>query len=279
MKIFGIACGNFKVDGGAMFGVVPKAIWSKRYPCDENNLCNITTRNLLIDTGDRRILFDTGIGTRVSKDFLKYQYLNGDDTLLGSLQKYGYSPDDITDVVFTHLHWDHCGGALMNDAKGNPALQFPKAQMWVSRQQWEWAINPNIREDAAYPENLIRPLNSFGNLRFIEKNEKITPDIELRLHNGHTKGLLIPVINFNGRMVVFAGDLIPVAANIPPIYLSAYDIFPLDAIHEKEQILKELVNKNGILIFQHDIRIEAATVIHNEKGYQIGETFTIDSLN
>lgn len=261
-----------------MFGVVPKAIWSKRYPCDENNLCNITTRNLLIDTGERKILVDTGIGTRISAEFLKFQYPNGNDTLMGSLHTLGYSPKQITDVVFTHLHWDHCGGALVNDFNGNPQLQFPNAQMWVSKQQWEWAINPNIRESAAYPQNLILPLNNFGRLNLIDSSFFLTPEIELRLHRGHTVGLLVPVINHNGRMIVYAGDLIPVAANIPPIYLSAYDIYPLDAIAEKEAILEEVVKNNGVIIFQHDIRIEAVTVELTPKGYKVREELAIEKL-
>jgi glyoxylase-like metal-dependent hydrolase (beta-lactamase superfamily II) len=279
MKLYPIECGCFKVDGGAMFGVIPKAIWQKRYPCDKDNLCNITTRNLLVVSGEKKILFDTGIGTRISPDFLKHQHPNGNDTLLGSLSNHGFLPSEITDVVFTHLHWDHCGGALVNDPQGNPQLQFSNAQMWVSRTQWEWALNPNIREEAAYPEHIIKPLSSFGNLNIIDNDCELFPGIEVRMHRGHTLGLMVPVIKTGNKTIVYAGDLIPVSANIPPIYLSAYDIFPMEAIVEKQNILKEIVENNYITIFQHDIEIEAATIELTQKGYKIKETLKIKDLN
>lgn len=279
MKIYSIDTECFMIDGGAMFGVVPKAIWKKRYPCNENNLCNNAIRNLLVVTDDRRILIDTGIGTRMPESFLKYQYINGNDTLLGSLKKHGYTPEDITDLIFTHLHWDHSGGALINDKDGNPKPQFPNAKMWVSRQQWEWANNSNLREEAAYPEHLIKPLNTFGKLNFIEEDTELYPGIELRLHNGHTKGLLIPVIKANKATVVYAGDLIPSTANIPPIYLSAYDIYPMDAIDEKVRILKEITENNYVVIFQHDINVEAATIEETPKGYKVKEILKIEDVN
>ena len=279
MKIFPVKTECFMIDGGAMFGVVPKAIWKKRYPCDENNLCNNAIRNLLVVSGDRRILIDTGIGTRMPESFLKYQYINGNDTLLGSLKKHGYTPEDITDVIFTHLHWDHSGGALIDDKNGNPKPQFPNAKMWVSRQQWEWANTSNLREEAAYPEHLIKPLNTFGKLNFIEEDTELYPGVELRLHNGHTIGLLIPVIKANKATVVYAGDLIPSTANIPPIYLSAYDIYPMDAIDEKVKILKEITETNYVVIFQNDINIEAATIEDTPKGYKVKETLKIEDLN
>jgi glyoxylase-like metal-dependent hydrolase (beta-lactamase superfamily II) len=278
MKLYSIECGRFKVDGGAMFGVIPKAIWHKRYPCDENNFCNITTRNLLVVSGDRKILIDTGIGTRISPDFLKHQHPNGNDTLLGSLHKHGFKPEDVTDILFTHLHWDHCGGALINDAQGNPQLQFPNAQMWVSRSQWEWALNPNIREEAAYPEHIIKPLNSFGKLNIIDNDCELFPGIEVRMHRGHTIGLLVPIITSDSKSYVYAGDLMPVATNLPPIYLSAYDIYPMDSISEKQKILAEITDNESFIIFQHDIAIEAATIELTPKGYKIKETFKIADL-
>ena len=278
MKIFPIECGNFMVDGGAMFGVIPKAIWQKRYPCNDKNLCNIATRSLLIDSGEKRILIDTGIGTRIPVDFLKHQNLNGNENLVQSLAKFGYSTTDITDVLFTHLHWDHCGGALINDSNGKPSVQFPNAKMWVSKRQWEWAINPNIREIAAYPSDVVLPLNEFNKLNLIDDNCQLFPNVEVRHHRGHTDGLLIPVITYGSKKIVFAGDLIPVSANLSPIYLSAYDIFPFDAIKEKENILHEVVKENYIVVFQHDLLIEACTVEHTERGYRIKDTYRISEL-
>lgn len=278
MKIFSIESGNFMVDGGAMFGVIPKAIWQKRYPCDEQNRCNAAIRSLLIDTGEKRILIDTGIGTRIPDDFLKYQGLNGDMNLLSSLAEVGYSSEDITDVLFTHLHWDHCGGALINDANGNVKLQFPNAQMWVSKRQWEWAVNPNEREFTAYPSDIIMPLNDFNRLNLIDNDGQLFPNVEVRHHRGHTHGLLVPIVTFGSRKVVFVGDLIPVSANLAPIYLSAYDIFPLDTIKEKNEILNEIVDGEYIIMFQHDISIEACTIELTKKGYRIKETFDISQL-
>lgn len=278
MKLFSIECGNFMVDGGAAFGVIPKTLWQKKYPCDEQNLCNVATRSLLIDSGDKRILIDTGIGTRIPDNFLKYYKLNGENNLLSSLAQFGYSSEDITDVLFTHLHWDHCGGALVNDTKGNIKLQFPNAQMWVSKSQWEWAMNPNEREFSAYPNDIIKPLNDFNRLNLIENDCQLFPNVEVRQHRGHTNGMLVPIVTLGTRKVVFVGDLIPLSANLAPIYLSAYDIFPLDTIKEKNEILKEIVDGEHILMFQHDISIEACTIEFTPKGYKIKEIFDISQL-
>lgn len=279
MKVLSIETTRFMTDGGAMFGVVPKAIWQKRYPCNDNNLCNNAIRNLLVITDSRKILIDTGIGARMPQSFLKHQHINGSDTLLGSLKKHGVEAADITDVIFTHLHWDHCGGALFDDASGTVQLQFPNAQHWTSLRQWEWAINPNSREAAAYPEHIVKPLNQFGKLNFISNDIELYPGVELRLHRGHTEGLMIPVIKTDKATIVFAGDLIPSTAHIPPIYLSAYDIFPLDAIEEKQKILSEVVENDYVVVFQHDINVEAVKIANSPKGYIIKEVLKVDDLN
>lgn len=278
MKLFAIECENFMADGGTMFGVVPKAIWSKRYN-NNDNLCNNAIRNLLIDDGERRILIDTAIGTRISSDFLKHQYLNGNYDLISSLSNYGYSVNDITDIIFTHLHWDHCGGAFVNDIDGKPISQFPNANFWVSKKQLEWALTPNIREKAAYPDYLIYPLRDMKKLKMIDSDIELFPNIEVRIHDGHTAGMLTPIINCNGGKIVFVGDLMPVSVNISPIYISAYDIFPLDAINAKLTILREIIDNNYYIMFQHDINVELCTITETDRGYKIDKTLKLTDLD
>ncbi len=276
MKLYSIETGNFKLDGGAMFGVVPKVIWQKIYPADENNLCNWAMRSLLIVDGDRKILIDNGIGDKQEEKFFKHYYLNGDDTLEKSLSKYGFTPNDITDVVLSHLHFDHCGGGVKyNEDKTRLELVFKNATYWISEQQWNWANNPNRRERASFLKKNILPMQETGNLRLIKKSTEIFPNFYVELFYGHTEGQVIPFIKVNEQTLVFMADLLPSTAHIPLPYVMSYDIYPLISINEKEKFLKEAVKNNYILFFEHDLYNECCTVCNTDKGIRLKEAFTL----
>ncbi|PLX13632.1 MAG: MBL fold metallo-hydrolase [Marinilabiliales bacterium] len=277
MKLFPIHTSNFKIDGGAMFGVVPKVLWSSKYPADENNLCNWALRSLLIDTGERVILIDNGYGDKQSEKFFSHVHLNGGEGLEGALQKYGYSPDDITDMVLTHLHADHCGGGVKyNKDKTGFELTFKNAIYWVSKPHWKWAMNPNKQEGAAFLEENLMPMLHSGHLKFIEKDTELYPGINIRLYNGHTFGQMIPFINTGDKTVVFMADLIPSTAHIPLVWNMAYDVSPMEMLQEKEDFLNEAAENNYILFFQHDIFNECARVQKTDKGVRLKETFTLN---
>ncbi|MDD3877458.1 MAG: MBL fold metallo-hydrolase [Bacteroidales bacterium] len=267
MELHLIYAENFKLDGGACFGVVPKAIWEKLCTVDENNMVNIALRNLLVVDGDRIILFDTGIGKKQSDKFLSHYFLFGDTSLEKSFLQAGYAFEDVTDVVFTHLHFDHCGGAVkFNDDKSGYEPVFKNATYWVSKSQWENAIHPNPREKASYlPENYM-PLLEKGILKFIENEQFMTPDVFLKMVNGHTPGQLFPIINYKGNKVVFGADFIATSANIPLAFIPSFDTQPLLSMQEKTEFLQEAVDHNYILIFQHDYYVECATIQKTEKG-------------
>lgn len=267
MKIYPIYAENIKLDGGACFGVVPKSIWSKLCPADENNMVNVALRNLLIVDNDRVVLVDTGIGTKQSEKFLSYYYLFGDTSLEKSFKEAGYTFDDVTDVVFTHLHFDHCGGAVAyNNDKSDFIPVFPNAKHWVGKAQWENAMNPNPREKASYFKENYMPLFERGMMHFIENEQYLTPQIFLKIVNGHTPGQLIPIIKFNNKTVVFGADFIASSANIPLAFVPSFDTRPLLSIEEKKEFLEEAVEKNYYLFFQHDFYNECATVEKTDKG-------------
>lgn len=279
MVLHSILTGNLKLDGGAMFGVVPKVMWSKLYPCDENNLCNWSMRCLLIDTGDRKVLIDCGIGDKQSQKFLGHYFLNGDDTLDGSLAKAGYSLNDITDVILTHLHFDHAGGAIRwNEDKTDYLPTFPNATYWTSRQQWEWATNPNNREKASFLKENILPIREKGTLKLIDRATEIIPGISVRLFHGHTEGQVIPFIKYNGKTIVYMADLLPSAAHIPLPYVMSYDTRPLITLEEKEKFMNEAAEKGYVLFFEHDINNECCTVETTEKGVRIKQAFTLTDI-
>lgn len=276
MKLLPIHISNFKIDGGSMFGVVPKVLWQNKYPADENNLCSWSLRSLLIDTGDRIILIDTGHGDKQDKKFFSHVHLFGGDGLEGAINKNGYSLDDITDVILTHLHADHCGGAVrFNNDKTAYELSFKNANYWVSKPHWDWAMNPNKQEGAAFRKENIMPIFDSGKLNFIEKDTEIFPNIMLRLYNGHTIGQMIPFINTGKNTVVFMADLIPSVAHIPLVWNMAYDVRPMDMLQEKESFLNEAAEKNYTLFFQHDLYNECATVKQTEKGVRLKESFKL----
>ena len=273
MKLYPIDTGNFKLDGGAMFGVVPKVMWSKVYPCDENNLCNWTMRCLLVVDGERRILIDNGIGDKQDEKWLRHYYLNGDASLDGSLADAGCKPEDITDVIITHMHFDHCGGSVKwNASRSGYELSFPNATYWTSRQQFEWATKPNRREKASFLKENILPIQESGNLKLIEKEGEHIPNIDFKMYDGHTEGQVIPHIRYNGRTVVFMADLMPSSAHIPMPWIMAYDTRPLQTLKDRERFYKEALEGDYILFFEHDLYHEAGTIHDTEKGVRIKET-------
>lgn len=270
MKLYPIETGNLKLDGGAMFGVVPKVMWQKAYPADENNLCNWAMRCLLAVDGDRKILIDNGIGTKQDEKWLRHYYLNGDDTLENSLEKVGVKPEDITDVILTHMHFDHCGGSVKwNDDQTGYELAFPNATYWTSRKQYEWATNPNRREKASFLKENIAPVEESGQLNLIDEEGEFIPNITFKLYNGHTDGQLIPHINVNGKTVVFMADLMPATAHIPMPWIMAYDTRPLLTLKDKERFYSEALENNYILFFEHDLYNEACTLQDTPKGTRV----------
>ncbi|MFH2141911.1 MAG: MBL fold metallo-hydrolase [Bacteroidota bacterium] len=269
MKLYSLETGNFKLDGGAMFGVVPKMIWNKSYPSDEKNLIGMAARSLLIDTGNRLILIDSGIGNKQDQSFLKHYHLYGENTLEKSLNKLGYKKEDITDNILTHLHFDHCGGSVdyCDDHKSFlPA--FKNAKYYIGKAQWESANNPNSREKATYLNENYIPLYESGQLKLIEKEEEILPCISIKIFNGHTDGQLIPHIRTNKGTVVFMADLIPFTTHIHLPFIMSYDIRAVDSLKEKEFFLIDAIKYNYILFFQHDIYNECCRVELTEKGYR-----------
>jgi len=270
MKLYPIETGNFKLDGGAMFGVVPKVLWSKAYPCDENNLCNWSMRCLLVVDSDRRILIDNGIGSKQDEKWLRHYYLNGEATLESSLEKAGYTPDDITDVILTHMHFDHCGGSVKwNEDKTGYELAFPNAIYWTSKKQFDWATNPNRREKASFLKENILPIQESGQLNLIEEEGTYIPNIDFKLYGGHTGGQVIPHVKYNGKTVVFMADLMPSSAHIPMPWIMAYDTRPLQTLKDRERFYAEAVENDYILFFEHDIYHEAGTLHETEKGVRI----------
>jgi len=279
MKLHVINTGNLKLDGGAMFGVVPKVIWSKLYPCDENNLCNWSMRCLLIDDGDHKILVDCGIGEKQSDKFFSNYYLNGEDSLEKSLILAGFAFDDITDVIISHLHFDHAGGAIRwNADKTDYIPTFKNATYWTSRKHWELATKPNNREKASLLKENILPIKEKGKLQLIEDDVDLFPNVSIRIFNGHTDGQVIPFIKYQGKTIVYMADLLPSTAHIPLPYVMSYDTRPLLTLEEKEKFLKEAATNQYILFFEHDLYRECCTVQETEKGIRMKEAFPLASV-
>ncbi len=278
MQLYTIDTGLFKLDGGAMFGVVPKSIWNKLNPADDNNMCTWAMRCLLIQDGNRLILVDNGIGNKQDEKFLGHYYLHGNDTLEKSLAKQGFSTDDITDVFLTHLHFDHCGGSIKREGdKLVPA--FKNAIFWSNEQHWKIATTPNDREKASFLKENILPIQESGQLKFIDNNQSsFSENIKIKQVFGHTEAMMLPMINYKGKTIVYMADLLPSVGHIPVPYVMAYDMFPLTTLHEKKLFLTEAVQNDYILFFEHDPKIECCSLQMTEKGVRVKDTFELKEL-
>ena len=270
MRLKTIHTGNFMLDGGAMFGTVPKSIWQKINPANDQNMCNWAMRCLLVEDGNRLILIDNGMGEKQSEKFFGYYYLNGIHSLKKSLHDAGVDFNDITDVVLTHLHFDHCGGSVKwNTMKDNYELTFPNATYWVHESHWNHAINPNPREKASFLKENMLPIQELGHLKFMPDNLQITDNILGILAQGHTESMFCPKISIGNQTLVFMADMIPSIGHIKPNYVMGYDIRPLETMKERESFLKKAVSDEYILFFEHDLSIECGTISVGERGYQI----------
>lgn len=295
MKLYTINAGYFKLDGGAMFGVVPKSIWNKLNTADENNMCSWALRCLLIEDEGKLILIDTGMGDKQDAKFFSHYYMFGDDTLDKSLAKNGFTKDDITDVILTHLHFDHCGGAIIKDS-GNLVTAFKNATYWSNGRHWHWATKPNDREKASFLKENILPIKESGQLAFVpvakNKNWRVEGEelmllnipsdliknLSYKLVSGHTDAMLLPQMNYKGRTIVFMADLLPSVAHIPLPYIMGYDMSPLITLQEKKSFLQEAVTNNYILFFEHDPVNECCTLQLTDKGIRVKETFRLDEV-
>jgi glyoxylase-like metal-dependent hydrolase (beta-lactamase superfamily II) len=278
MKLHVINTGNFKLDGGAMFGVVPKSLWQKTNPSDENNLCNWAMRCLLIEDNSRLILIDNGLGDKQDAKFFSHYYLNGNDTLEKSLHSKGFGFDDITDMFMTHLHFDHCGASIKyNNSKSGFETTFKNATYWSNSDHWEWATKPNAREKASFLKENILPIQESGQLKFIEneQSKQLGSAISLKYMRGHTDAMMIPHITYKGKTIVFMADLLASVGHIPLPYVMGYDTRPLMTLNEKEKFLTTAADEEYILFFEHDSVNECCTVQHTEKGIRLKETFTL----
>ncbi len=278
MNLYKIDAGNFMADGGALFGIIPKVMWKDRYACNDANYCNLTMRCLLIEFDDRKILIDTGGGSKQSDKFYSYHHLNGDASLISSLEGINIHPDEITDVILTHLHWDHCGGCVDYHEKGNAIIVFKNANHWVGKDQWNNYTSPNMREAAVYfPENMM-PVNDAGLLRLVDSDSFIIPNVEVRLFNGHTKGNMLPIIHTPKGPLAFMGDVIPVLPSIRLPWVSAYDTEPLQSIDDKCAFLQEAIEKDITLFFEHDLYNECCKLSTKENAIVAQRLFTLNEF-
>jgi glyoxylase-like metal-dependent hydrolase (beta-lactamase superfamily II) len=278
MKLHVIETGLFKLDGGAMFGVVPKSIWQKSNPPDANNLCTWAMRCLLIEDGNKLILIDNGIGDKQDAKFLSHYYLHGDTSLMSSLKAKGFSPDDVTDMFLTHLHFDHCGGGVKYE-NGKPALAFKNATYWTNRDHWNWAVKPNPREKASFLTENIIPMEQSGHLKFIDTSDASPfSQFDILSVSGHTEKMMIPMIHYKGKTVCFVADLLPSVGHLPLAYVMGYDTRPLVTIEEKERFLNQAADENFVLFFEHDAAQECCTVKRTEKGVRFDTAFSLSEI-
>lgn len=290
MKLYSIDTGYFKLDGGAMYGVVPKSIWNKLNPADEKNLCTWAMRLLLIEDGNRLILIDTGIGNKQDEKFFSHYYLHGDDTLDKSLAKHGFHRDDITDVFLTHLHFDHCGGSI--ERAGERLIPaFTKAVYWSNHAHWNWAVYPNPREKASFLKENILPIEQSGQLKFLERggaaansedlfktSVDYSQNISVKFVDGHTNSMMLPHIQYKGRTIIYMADLFPSVSHLPLPYVMAYDVNPLKTMIEREAYLNDAAANGHIFFFEHDAQNECCTVQQTEKGVRVKDVFKLEEI-
>ncbi len=289
MKLHTVNTGHFKLDGGAMFGVVPKSMWNKLNPADENNMCSWALRCLLIEDGNRLILIDNGMGDKQDAKFFGHYYLHGDDTLDKSLAAHGFHKNDITDVFLTHLHFDHCGGSIVRE--GDQLIPaFANATYWSNEKHWQWATAPNDREKASFLKENILPIQQSGQLKFIPVTDEglnasgqlstapFIDNISIRFVNGHTDKMMLPQIQYKNKTIVYMADLLPSVAHIPLPYVMAYDMFPLTTLKEKKTFLQEAVDHDYILYFEHDPVNECCSLQATEKGVRLKECFKLSEI-
>jgi glyoxylase-like metal-dependent hydrolase (beta-lactamase superfamily II) len=297
MKLYSINTGYFKLDGGAMFGVVPKSMWNKINPADENNMCRWALRCLLIEDGDKLILVDNGIGDKQDAKFFGHYYLHEMQSIDAGLVEHGFNKNDITDVFLTHLHFDHCGGSV--EREGDKLVTaFKNATYWSNEQHWNWAVNPNDREKASFLKENILPIQESGQLKFFDVSSELSivnghssPDKTLTIHHsqltthlayyavsGHTESMMLPKVNYKGKTIVYMADLLPSHGHIPIPYIMAYDMFPLTTLKEKKMFLQEAVENDYILFFEHDAQYECCTLQQTEKGIRPKDFFKLDEI-
>jgi glyoxylase-like metal-dependent hydrolase (beta-lactamase superfamily II) len=260
MQLYIIDAGSFVCDGGGIFGGVPKVLWSKQVKADERNLIRLAMRCLLVVEGDRKVLIETGAGSKLSPKFVENNGIEGSERLFSSLKECGFSPEDITDVVHTHLHWDHCGGGTMLNGENKVVLTFPNATYHCARSQWGNALNPNPREGDAYFEDDLLPVEKSGKLNLIDDECELFPGFEMRIFDGHTPGMIVPVVNVEGKKLAYVTDLVPTVANVPLKWIAAYDLFPVTAMAEKERFSKEALDNHTVFFFEHDMDYECCTI-------------------
>ncbi len=283
MNLYPIIAGNFMLDGGAMFGVVPKSIWQKTNPADNNNMVKIAARCLLIEDGNRLVLIDTGMGNKQSEKFFGYYYRWGEDTLESSLKKYGFHADDVTDVFLTHLHFDHCGGGVIRADQDSFETTFKNAKYWSNKDHWDWATDPNKRESASFLKENIHPIIESGQLSYLEKDEvnyltQTNLGFDVLFVDGHTEKQMIPVISYKGQKIAFAADLVPTHGHVPLAYIPGYDIRPLISLKEKDLFLNYCAENNVLLFFEHDAFVEAASLHKTVRGVRINKKIKLLEL-
>jgi len=282
MKIYPIETGNFKLDGGAMFGVVPKSLWQRTNPADTNNMCDWSMRCMLIEDGDRLILIDTGIGDKQTEKFFSYYYMFGNASLKSSIEALGFGLDQITDVFLTHLHFDHCGGGIVRQGEKGFRPFFKNATYWSNEKHWNWATEPNAREKASFLSENILPILESGQLKFIDRIGDYTPNVfnnvDVLFVDGHTESQMIPHIKYKGKTLVFMADLLPSVGHIPLPYVMGYDTRPLITLDEKDKFLTKAANEEFILFLEHDYHNECCTLKMTDRGVKLDETFSFNSI-
>ncbi|MGE0635929.1 MAG: MBL fold metallo-hydrolase [Bacteroidia bacterium] len=276
MKLYSVNAGHFKLDGGAMFGTVPKSIWNKLNPADDNNMCSWAMRCLLIEDGNRLFLIDNGMGNKQSEKFFSYYYMHGDDTLEKSLNKAGFTADDVTDMILSHLHFDHCGGSIQfNKDKTGYEPAFKNAVYYSTERHWKWATEPNPREKPSFLSENILPIQESGQLKFLNDGKNITENISVMFANGHTDGMMVPHIKYKGKTLVYMADMMPSLGHIPVNYVMGYDTRPLLTMQEREPFMKRAADEEYILFLEHDPVNECCTVQHTDKGVRLKEKFSL----